>query len=261
MKKLPISAVVVSCNEGHLLEECLKSIWFCEELVVIDLMSKDNSLEVANLYADKVISHPVVPVVEYIRAWIKDKVKYNWILFVDPDEVYPECLIKSIADLFSKGISQKISGLEMPWQFHFKQYPLKGTNWGGKQYKEALRHRNRNDFCVDVHRDMNSREGYHTIRIEMNDANAIKHKWMQSYTQLIQKHKRYIKEEGKSLFNYGKRYSVREHYKQVYRAFRYSFLIKKGYLDGKIGFFLSLFWAWYNFAIWNSLKKYESSLR
>ncbi|MEL6719279.1 MAG: glycosyltransferase [Bacteroidota bacterium] len=260
MKKLPISAVVVSCNEGDLLKECLENIQFCDELIVVDLNSTDNTVLVAAQYTNNVIFHKPVRVVEYVRAWIKDKVKYDWILFVDPDEVYPDSLRLEIEQLFEDGIEYNISGVELPWQFYFKQYPLKGTNWGGKQYKTALRHRYRNNFSEDVHRDMNSKDGYNLIRIEMNDRNAIKHKWMQSYVQLIQKHNRYIKEEGKSLFNCGKRYSLSEHAKEVYRAFRYSLVTKKGYLDGMIGLLLSLFWAWYNFKIWNSLKKYQSSI-
>ena len=33
--------------------------------------------------------------------------------------------------------------------------------------------------------------------------------------------------------------------KEPIKSFKYSFLLRKGYKDGFTGFFLSLFWAWY----------------
>ena len=79
--KLPISAIVVGCNESHLLENCLKSLKFCNELIYIDLESQDNSISKARKYVSQIIERERVPIVEIIHAQIQNITKYKWILF------------------------------------------------------------------------------------------------------------------------------------------------------------------------------------
>jgi len=133
MEKIPVSAVVVTYNEELFLENCLKSISFCEELVVIDLGSTDKSLEIAEKYATKVIHHERVPVVEVIHAKIKEFVKFDWVLITDPDEVTDEKLANQIVELFNNRLKTdlKIGAVNVPWVFYFKSKRLIGTVWGG----------------------------------------------------------------------------------------------------------------------------------
>lgn len=255
MHKLPISAVIVSFNEGHLLNDCLTSIPFCEEIILVDLESTDNTIEIASKHPVRIIRHARVPIVEHIRKRIIDKVAFDWILFVDPDEVYTAPLQKAIIAEFNSFPSDAGS-IELPIQFLFRSAPLRGGIWGGQQFRGALKHRSRNLFSHHVHEDISLQPGFLPHRIIHKGA-FIEHFWMQSYTQLFEKHRRYLKEEGRKMFEKGKRYSPFQHLYHGLNAFRHSFFLKKGYKDGLTGLFLSFFWCWYISGCWFSLWQYE----
>jgi hypothetical protein len=68
---------------------------------------------------------------------------------------------------------------------------------------------------------------------------------MTSYRQFISKHLRYLKREGVDRYNNNQRINLLRLFKTPFSAFKYSFLTKKGYLDGLLGLFLSFFWVFY----------------
>jgi glycosyltransferase involved in cell wall biosynthesis len=57
-----ISGFVITYNSGPILQTCLKSLRFVDELIVVDKSSTDTTLAIAEQYADKVISVPWSPV-------------------------------------------------------------------------------------------------------------------------------------------------------------------------------------------------------
>jgi hypothetical protein len=68
---------------------------------------------------------------------------------------------------------------------------------------------------------------------------------MQGYGSLLEKHLRYLKNEGSSRYNNGLRTSLKKIFLEPLTQFRYSYVTCNGYKDGLIGLFLSFFWAWY----------------
>lgn len=258
--KLPISAIVVSCNEGHLLKDCLKSIQFCKQIVVVDLESTDNTYEIATKYATKVIAHENVKVVEYVREWIQDKVAYDWIFFLDPDEKVSLSLQKEIQDFFSTDLS-RLGIVQLPWQFFFFNKLLRGTKWGGKEYyKSSLIHRKRVSWSNFVHQGYKIKNGFKITQIKRVSDNYIRHDWVQYLPKFIEKHLRYIKEEGKVKHELGIHYSTKNHLLESIKAFKSCFLLHQGYKDGLLGLFLSFFWMWYVYRSWNALKKYQKNI-
>ena len=121
LNNLPISAVVVTYNEERYLKKCLESISFCQEIIVIDLGSKDESINISNKYATKVIHHERVEVVEMVHAKIKEYVS-NKVLIIDPDEMIDISLSKQIINIFESAVlnNPKIGSITVPWWFYFK---------------------------------------------------------------------------------------------------------------------------------------------
>ena len=81
-----VSACIVCRNEADKLGPCLESAAWVDEIVVLDLESSDDSAEVARAHGARVISHPMVPVVETVRNVVADAATGDWILALDPDE-------------------------------------------------------------------------------------------------------------------------------------------------------------------------------
>ena len=64
-KKVDVSAVLFSFNEEDILEKCLKALYFCNEIIVIDLYSIDNTFNIARKFASKVYQKEKEPFVEF----------------------------------------------------------------------------------------------------------------------------------------------------------------------------------------------------
>ncbi len=260
-EKLKISALIGSFNEAHLLEDCLKSLQFCDEIVVVSLTSKDNTEQIAKQYATKYYFEEEDKL--YFDAYHPKYIpllKNDWFILIDPDErIMPE-----LADDIRRTlliVEENISVIRVPLKNYFKGKELKGTVYGGIVYSRLLYKKSGVNIGDEVHASITLKDGYDRIKIPYSDSNYDKHLWCHSYNQLINKHIRYSVGEGKVLFRDGNKYSLIKLLKNTFNSFYYSFKGKKGYLDGFRGLFLSILEARYVFKSWLSLKNYEKNIR
>jgi len=96
-KKNPIllTAVIITKNEEARIATCLKSLIFCDEIIVIDNGSTDKTLEIVKGYKALTIQ---VQEEDFSKLRNVGKQKANgiWILYVDADEVVTEKLKEEI---------------------------------------------------------------------------------------------------------------------------------------------------------------------
>ncbi len=251
-----ITAFIVCCNESHLLPKCLESVKFCNEIILVDLESTDNIEDVAKSFNVTLVKHSRVPVVEIVYQRLPELVTNKWVLILDPDEVVTPGLADDIVNTITN-IKEDIAVITVPWQFYFKGRKLKGTTWGGILTKMLLINTEGYVFTGKVHDKGFIKQGYLLHQIVFKGANYIQHYWMVSYHQLIEKHKRYILKEGERMFSNGLKYRLSVHIKNSLLAFRYSYLVRKGYKEGLTGLYLSFFWSWYVYSCWKSLFVYQ----
>jgi glycosyltransferase involved in cell wall biosynthesis len=85
-----ISAVILTKNEEHNIADCMQTLSFCDEIIVIDDSSEDNTIAIARKLGAKVYEHPLQGDFSQQRNFALSKVVGDWILFVDADErVFP----------------------------------------------------------------------------------------------------------------------------------------------------------------------------
>ena len=247
--KFPISAFVVTFNEENLIKECLDSIDFCQEVLVADLGSSDNSVSICKKNGATVVTHERLPSSEYLRPIYVPKLKYDWVLIIDPDEVVTPNLKMEIHNLFPQiQNNPNISNISVPWKFYFGRRALKGTAWGGKNSKNLIVNRNNFSFVAKIH----SGQIRDTDKVEIKLGNLeshayLKHKWMRNWFSFFEKHLRYLKVEGDVRYESNSDPKLFEVLLTFPIQFYSSMFLKKGYLDGFLGFSLSLFWATYQF--------------
>ncbi len=257
MNNSKISAIVTTYNEDKRLSECLSRLSFCDELIVVDLGSRDNSIKIAKKYATKVINYKRVFQVEQILSKFAPILKNKWILHIDPDEILDERLI----DEMIRGIINNPNAaiICVPIHYYFKGKKLNHTIWGGdKKFRKILINKNRVIFKSRVHRGIELLDKKYKI-IRLKSKHSIKHFWIDSYKQLFQKHKRYIKLEGQSRYDNGMRYSFRQKISESIKSLMRCLIKEKGIFGGFNEIFLSIFYGWYIWQANNSLKKYEKT--
>ena len=96
-----LSAIILTKNEERMIADCIDSISFCDEIIVIDSGSSDRTADLAKHMGAKVF-HLLSGSFSDRRNYGLKKTKNKWVLYIDADErVSPE-LKKNILEVVEK---------------------------------------------------------------------------------------------------------------------------------------------------------------
>lgn len=85
-----VSALVITLNEEENIRQCLESVTWADEIVVVDAVSEDRTVEISRRFTDKVFLNPW-PGFAAQRNFGLERASGDWILILDADErVTPE---------------------------------------------------------------------------------------------------------------------------------------------------------------------------
>jgi len=91
-----ISACIISYNEEKKIEGCLKSLQgIVDEIIVVDSLSTDRTLEITKKYTDKIFEQKFLGHIEQKNLAIT-KASHDWVLSLDCDEQITDELKESI---------------------------------------------------------------------------------------------------------------------------------------------------------------------
>lgn len=99
---MKISVVVITRNEESMIQPCLESIKWADEIIVIDNDSADKTLGLAKKYTNKIFHYSGQDYSE-IRNLGMEKSSGEWVLYVDADERVLVPLKQEILELIEKG--------------------------------------------------------------------------------------------------------------------------------------------------------------
>ncbi len=117
-----ISAVILTKDEEKNLQECLESVKWCDEVILIDDNSTDRTLEIAKKFGAKVFTHSLNNDFAAQRNFGLEKVMGEWVLFVDADERISPDLKKEIMETIKKN---NVNGFYLKRQDFFGGRALK----------------------------------------------------------------------------------------------------------------------------------------
>lgn len=98
-----LSAVVLTKNSSALLEKCLQSLKFADELIIIDDFSTDETADIASRCGAKVIRHAMDGDFAAQRRFGIAQCNGDWVLFIDSDEFVTDELAEDIRRALSCG--------------------------------------------------------------------------------------------------------------------------------------------------------------
>jgi len=101
MQKYNISAIVPCYNESHNIEEVLQSVNFCNEVILVDSQSTDNTVELARPFIDRLLVRDYEHSASQ-KNWAIPQASNEWILLVDADERVTPALKEEILELFER---------------------------------------------------------------------------------------------------------------------------------------------------------------
>ena len=246
MSKISISAVVSVFNGEKELDDCLRSVSFADEIIVVNNSSTDKTLEVAKRYTDLIFTRPNNAMLNVNKNFGFSRVKGDWILCLDADErVSPE-LQEEIENLKLK-IENSVNGYFIPrkniifgkWIEHAGWYPdhqLRFFRKGRGKFEEK-----------HVHEMIKVVGNVKYIKNYLVHYNYI------SVSQFLQKLEIYAPNEAKNLIQGGYRFKWQDAINFPVKEFLSRFFARGGYKDGFHGLILSIFMAFYHFVVFANI--------
>ena len=249
---ISLSALVITKNESMNIAECLDSLRWVDEIVVVDAESTDETTEIAKKYTDHV----------FIRPWSGfgpqknfgfDQVTSKWILILDADERVDQKLAEEIQDLLARPSKMHSVAYRIPRRNFFYG---KWVQWGGAypDYQIRLFQKGKaryNDIAVHENLIVDGQVG--TL------AKPIIH-----YTerQIADHFKKFTLYTTLAAAEKGKSQKFVSWYHLTFNPlviFLKTYFLKKGFKDGRRGIIFAVFASMYTFVKYTKL--FESHMR
>ena len=127
MMREKISACVLTFNEERKIGQCLQSLSWCDEMVVLDSYSTDRTLEICHQFTRNVHQQKWLGYVGQ-RNSLRGFATHPWVLFLDSDEELSPALRDEILATLESGDSQ-IVGYEFPRQVFYLGRWIRNGEW------------------------------------------------------------------------------------------------------------------------------------
>jgi (heptosyl)LPS beta-1,4-glucosyltransferase len=135
-----ITAVLITKNEEKNVRDCLDSVRWCDEIVLVDSLSADRTCEIGREFTDKVIGRPWPGICGAQRNVGLDAASGDWVLMIDADErITPELREELLS--FSKAPGRYAGALIPRKNYFFGRWMRHGGCYPDRQMRFFLRDR------------------------------------------------------------------------------------------------------------------------
>ncbi|MEW6407158.1 MAG: glycosyltransferase family 2 protein [Patescibacteria group bacterium] len=232
-----VSVVIIAKNEELKIRDCLESVkGWSDDIIVADDCSSDKTLEIAQEYTNRIYTKKM-EVEGIYRNWAHSLAAYNWILLLDADERMTNELKKEIDNVLKN--NPKFNGYDIPRKNYIGKYWVRYGGWYPSSQLKLFRKDKFKFEEAEIHMRafMEGETGHlkgDIVHYSYNDFGDFLNKLNRQTTLEA---KKWIRTKRKmSLF--------RAAWRTADRFFR-SYLYKKAYKDGFMGFMVAFFSSLY----------------
>lgn len=236
------SVVLVVKNEADNIVRTLRALeGVSDDIVVVDTGSTDDTIEFARAEGARVYQEPWRGYIDTKNA-ANRHARHDWILSLDADEVVSPELAETLRNLNLEPKTvyelDLITNFAGQWVRHSGWYP----DWKRRLFPKELEWRGEL-----VHEYIHIPDDYRIVRL----VGKVYHYSYQTDADHLARMENYAQLTAEKLFRQGKRPNI---FKQIFgppARFVRTYIVKRGFLDGKLGLKL----AWRNAVLVN--RKYE----
>ena len=224
---LPLSAVLITFNTGDQLAPCLRSLSFCDEIVVVDSGSDDATRDVARRHGARVVEEAwrgFGPQKRYAASLARN----DWVLCVDADEEVSTELAAEIAATLSH---PRDIAYRMPRSNRFMGRYLRHGE-GFPDWSLRLFDRRHAQWSDDVVHEKVVTAG--SIG-RLSEQAVLMHHSAESLATYLDKQNRYTSLQAEALYRVGERANVWRLLLSPALRFVKFYLVRLGFLDGLPG--------------------------
>lgn len=239
---MKLSAVVSTFNNESVIEDCLKSLDFADEIVVIDHHSTDKTASIAKNYTKRVYLEPNDPLNIDVQKNVGfEKANGEWIISIDSDErITPELAheIRQVIESTQGFTAYKMKRKNIifgKWIEHSIWWP---------DYKVRLFKKGKGSYTVSqVHKELH-------VDGQIGElSEPFIHENYQTISQYVQKMDHYTENEALALMEKNAHFNWIDSVRMPVRDFLKTFFLQEGYRDGFHGLALSILQGFYMFLV------------
>lgn len=247
--KPEVSAIVVCFNEEDRIRDCLESLRWCDEIVVVDSFSTDGTVEICRQYTDRVMQRPWGGYRDQ-KAFAHSQATRDWVILVDADERVPPELRDEIRDSLSR-FGNRYAGFSIARLVHY----LGRWWWRGGWYPDYAIRLVRHDLAswsgVEPHGHIVADGRVRRLK------NPLHHLTYRDIGDHLRRINHFTTVSSRELRGQGSRWRWSDNlFRPGFRFFR-SYIWKRGFLEGFAGYFVAATAAIYVFLKYAKLRELE----
>lgn len=248
---MSVSAVILTKNEEKNIVDCIDSLKWCDEIILVDDNSEDRTIELAEKAGVKVFKRLLNNDFSGQRNYGLLKAKNDWVLFVDADERVPEALASEIFN-FSRGAGSSSAGHFSIFNSYDGFY-IKRTDY---MWEKELKHGETGNIKLLrlAKRGKGKWRGRVHERWEINGKigdlkNPIMHSPHQTIKEFLNEINFYTDLRAEELYNQKVKSNWFYIIFYIKAKFFQNYFIKLGILDGIEGFILAMLMSFHSFLV------------
>lgn len=231
-----LSVAIITYNEEENIKDCLESVKWADEIVVVDSFSTDRTVEICRQYTDKIFQNEWEGFSNQKNYAIRLTAN-PWVLVIDADERVSEALRKEIKDILAKG--NACDGYFVPRKSYFMGRWIRHAGWY-PDYSIRLFRKDKGRF--------EPREVHESLRIDGKTGrleNPLTHYTYRSISEFIDRTNRYSTLAAREMVKEGRRAGIVNILFRPAFTFLRMYILQQGFRDGIYGFLLSVLYSCY----------------
>ena len=232
----PLSVVILTKNETGRIRECLQSVSWAAERLVVDDESTDDTVAIAQSLGARVLKRKM-DIEGRHRNWAYTQATHEWVLSLDADERVTPALAQEIQELLTNGAACEVYAIPrrnyigQRWIRHGGWYPSAQV----KLFKKSIFRWEE----VDVHPRAISDRPCGTLQHDLI------HYSYRDLSDFIEKLNRQTTWEAKKWLAGGRRMTLGKALWRTTDRFVRSYILKQGYRDGFLGYIVAVMAGFY----------------
>jgi len=229
-EKLPLSVAIITKNEENRLPDCLASVSFADEVVVVDSGSTDRTVEIARRFGARVHDEPWQGFGRQKQMAI-DRCRHDWVLVLDADERVASAARAEIEEVLATGSCVAYS---FPRKNYFCGRWLKHAGWWPDRVVRLFRKESARMSSSLVHESLEVHGPVGKLH------NPLIHHANRGLEQTLDKVNHYSSAGAAELFAQGKTASATKALLRAAWTFFHGYILRGGFLDRGEGFIMAV---------------------
>ncbi len=247
-----ITAIILAKNEKDTIGKCIDSVIFCDEIIVIDDYSTDQTLEIATAKGVKVVRRKSGGDFASQRNFAESIAAGEWILHIDADEIVSEKLKNEILTTINDET------------IHRDAFYIKRRDWfWGKELKYGEVWSARYSGIIRLMKKKSGvwrgvvHETYIVHQKTDKLSTYLDHYPHQSIREFLNEINIYSSIRARELIKSGGNPIILAIFTYPFFKFIYTYFLKLGFLDGAVGFVYSFIMSFHSFLVRSKVYQYK----